>query len=99
MDPAEERRETKRLKEYYDSLGYVADSQYGIPGRCLCGGRIIDEGDGLHYRHPWVHGVQEELEKLTRRVEEAEQEQVKNLAELVDHLTWRITDLERLCFD
>lgn len=30
------------------------------------------QGDGLHYRHPWVHGVQEELEKLTRRVEKAE---------------------------
>ena len=27
-------------------LRYVADSQYGIPTRCPCGGRIIDEVRG-----------------------------------------------------
>ncbi|KAL0699765.1 hypothetical protein Bca4012_055887 [Brassica carinata] len=76
-------------------LGYVADSEYGIPTRCPCGGRIIDEvrgkedydtlsekrfftrknyqADGFHYRQPWVIGVQEEIECLTKRVEEAEQ--------------------------
>ncbi|KAG2321102.1 hypothetical protein Bca52824_014315 [Brassica carinata] len=95
MDPAEERRETKRQKEYINMLGYVADSEYGIPTRCPCGGRIIDEvrgkedyntlpakrfftcknyqADGFHYRQPWVIGVQEEIECLTKRVEEAEQ--------------------------
>ncbi|CAF1742960.1 unnamed protein product, partial [Brassica napus] len=46
MDPAEERRETKRQKEYINMLGYVADSEYRIPTRCLCGGRIIDEVRG-----------------------------------------------------
>ena len=38
---------------------------------------IIDYGvtkaDGFHYRQPWVIGVQEEIERLTKRVEEAEQ--------------------------
>ena len=46
MDPTEERRETKRQKEYINMLGYVADSEYRIPTRCLCGGRIIDEVRG-----------------------------------------------------
>ncbi|KAF3511297.1 hypothetical protein F2Q69_00007824 [Brassica cretica] len=43
MDPAEERRDRKRQQEYFNMLGNVADSQYGIPRRCPCGGRIIDE--------------------------------------------------------
>ena len=43
MDPADERRETKRQKEYINMLGYVVDSEYGILTRCPCGGRIIDE--------------------------------------------------------
>ena len=43
MDPAEEIRDTKRHQEYCNMLGYVADSEYGIPRRCPCGGRIIDE--------------------------------------------------------
>ncbi|KAF3574919.1 hypothetical protein F2Q69_00059293 [Brassica cretica] len=34
MDSAEERRETKRQKKYINMLGYVADSEYGIPRRC-----------------------------------------------------------------
>ncbi|KAG5381970.1 hypothetical protein IGI04_033440 [Brassica rapa subsp. trilocularis] len=43
MDPAEERRDRKRQQEYFNMLGNVADSQYGIPRRFPCGGRIIDE--------------------------------------------------------
>ncbi|KAG2316060.1 hypothetical protein Bca52824_019182 [Brassica carinata] len=95
MDPAEERRDAKRQKDDIDMLGFVADSEYGIPKRCSCGGRIINEvlgeddydtlpgkrfftcmnyeADGLHYRQPWVVGVQEEFERLTKRVEEAEE--------------------------
>ncbi|KAG2247688.1 hypothetical protein Bca52824_087316 [Brassica carinata] len=94
MDPAEERRETKRQKEFINMQGYVADSEYGIPTRCPCGGRIIVEvrgkddydtlpgkrfftcknyvADGFHYRQPWVIGVQEHIECLTKRVEEVE---------------------------
>ena len=40
MDPAEERRETKRQKEFINMQGYK------IPTRCPCGGRIIDEVRG-----------------------------------------------------
>ncbi|KAG2244026.1 hypothetical protein Bca4012_057917 [Brassica carinata] len=95
MDPEEDFRHSKRQHEHINMLSFVADSEYGIPKRCLCGGRLINEvreneaydslpgkrfftcrnyeADGLHYRQPWVIGVQEELERLTKRVEEAEQ--------------------------
>ncbi|KAL0681448.1 hypothetical protein Bca4012_048295 [Brassica carinata] len=95
MDPAEDRRHSKRQNHHINMLGFVADSEYGIPIRCPCGGRLINEvrgkedydtlpgkrfftcknyeADGFHYRQPWVIGVQEELERLTKRVEEAEQ--------------------------
>ena len=46
MDPAEERREMKRQKEHYIMLQCAADAQYGIPTRCLCGLRIINEVRG-----------------------------------------------------
>ncbi|KAF3533512.1 hypothetical protein DY000_02040170 [Brassica cretica] len=69
------------------------------------------EADGFHYRQPWVLGVQEEIERLTKRVEEAEQvmlgtsnlskqietleEHVKNLSEQVDYLTVQVATLEK----
>ncbi|KAL0679920.1 hypothetical protein Bca4012_007901 [Brassica carinata] len=89
-------------------LGFVADSEYGIPTRCPCGGRVINEvagkedydtlpgkrfftcknyeADGFHYRQPWVIGVQEELERLTKRVEEAEEVMmgVSNLSKQIE---------------
>ena len=43
MDPTEERRHSKRQNDYINMLVFVADSEYGIPRRCPCGGRIIDE--------------------------------------------------------
>ncbi|KAL0873600.1 hypothetical protein Bca101_023305 [Brassica carinata] len=43
MDPAEERRDSKRRQEYMDMVRYVADSEYGIPTACPCGGEIIHE--------------------------------------------------------
>ncbi|KAG2255173.1 hypothetical protein Bca52824_074467 [Brassica carinata] len=127
MDPAEERRDRKRQQEYFNMLGNVADSQYGIPRRCPCGGRIIDEvrvkdeydtlpgksfftcinyeADGFHYRQPWVIGVQE-MERLRKRVEEAEQAHVKRLTLLLDNLTSdvynltvQVADLEKVCFE
>uniref|UniRef100_A0A0D3BTH5 Zinc finger GRF-type domain-containing protein n=1 Tax=Brassica oleracea var. oleracea TaxID=109376 RepID=A0A0D3BTH5_BRAOL len=131
MDPAEERRETKRHKEFINMQGYVADSEYGIPTRCPCGGRIIDEvrgkddydtlpgkrfftckkyeADGFHYRQPWVVGVQEHIERLTKRVEEVElvikwvpevnnqierlEAEVKALNQEVDNLTGQVYNL------
>ena len=123
MDPAAEIRDSKRTKEYINMLSSVADSEYGIPTRCPCGGSIIHEvrgkddydtlpgkrfftcknyevrlflivfwifyflneidywfkffflltkADGFHYRQPWVHGVEEQIERLTKRLEEVE---------------------------
>ncbi|KAG5385841.1 hypothetical protein IGI04_037311 [Brassica rapa subsp. trilocularis] len=137
MDPAEDRRHSKRQNYHINMLGFVADSEYGIPTRCPCGGRLINEvrgkddydtlpgkrfftcknyeADGFHYRQPWVIPVQEELERLTKRVEEAEQvmmgvsnltkqietleEQVKILNEQVYDLTMQVDTLEKVCFD
>uniref|UniRef100_A0A0D2ZS43 Zinc finger GRF-type domain-containing protein n=1 Tax=Brassica oleracea var. oleracea TaxID=109376 RepID=A0A0D2ZS43_BRAOL len=129
MDPAEERRDRKRQQEYFNMLGNVDDSQYGIPRRCPYGGRIIDEvrvkeeydtlpgkrfftcinyeADGFHYRQPWVIGVQEEMERLRKRVEEAEQVikwvpnlnkqiesvEVKRLTLMLDNLTSDVYNL------
>ncbi|KAL0807056.1 hypothetical protein Bca101_099548 [Brassica carinata] len=136
MDPAEERRETKRHKEFINMQGYVADSEYRIPTRCPCGGRIIDEvwgkddydtlpgkrffsckkyefvvnkADGFHYRQPWVIGVHEHIERLTKRVEEVElvikwvpevnnqierlEAEVKALNHEVDNLTGQVYNL------
>ncbi|KAL0708190.1 hypothetical protein Bca4012_074616 [Brassica carinata] len=110
MDPEEDRRHSKKQHEYINMLSFVADSEYGIPKRCPCGGRLINEvrgkedydtlpgkrffncrnydADGLHYRQPWVIGVQEELERLTKRVEEAEQVMlgVSNLSKQFERL-------------
>ena len=33
----------KALKTHNDMLGFVADVESGIPTRCPCGGRIINE--------------------------------------------------------
>ena len=33
---------------------------------------VVTKADGFHYRQPWVIGVQEEIERLTKRVVEAE---------------------------
>ncbi|KAF2613494.1 hypothetical protein F2Q70_00012544 [Brassica cretica] len=134
MDPAEERRDTKRQKDYINMLGYVADSKYGISTKCPCGGRIIDEvrgkedydtfprkrfftcknyqAYGFHYRQPWVICVHEEIKRLTKRVEEAEQvingvpklnnqietleAQVKILTVQVDNLHVQVTDMEKM---
>ncbi|KAL0757642.1 hypothetical protein Bca101_095310 [Brassica carinata] len=146
MDPSDERRDTKRKQEYFDHLYNVADSAYGMPTRCPCGGRIIDEvrvkeeydtrpgkrffscinyevthiiripfinltclimADGLHYRQPWVIGVQEEMVRLRKRVEEADEMikcvpilskqieslEVKRLTLLLDKLTGDVYNL------
>ncbi|KAG2244629.1 hypothetical protein Bca52824_093518 [Brassica carinata] len=43
MDPTEEMRDRKRQMKHIEMLGMVADSEHGIPSRCACGGRMIDE--------------------------------------------------------
>ena len=39
--PYEEMKEMKKLKKHYDMLGFVWDTQYGIPTRSPCGGEIM----------------------------------------------------------
>ncbi|KAG2242829.1 hypothetical protein Bca52824_095327 [Brassica carinata] len=41
--PDEEYRQMKASKNSIDMLGFVADAHCGIPTRCLCGGRNINE--------------------------------------------------------
>ncbi|KAL0742972.1 hypothetical protein Bca4012_084485 [Brassica carinata] len=41
--PDEEYRQMKASKRDIDMLGFVADAQCGIPTRCPCVGRIINE--------------------------------------------------------
>ncbi|KAG5394407.1 hypothetical protein IGI04_024370 [Brassica rapa subsp. trilocularis] len=127
MDPGEEKRNSKRQIDNNNMLGFVADSEYGIPRKCPCGGRIIDEvrrkdeydtnpgkrfftcihheADGFHYRQPWVIGVQEEIERLTKRVVEAEDvmrgmwkvtKQIETLEEQVQILSGQVADLEKV---
>ncbi|WZZ46251.1 hypothetical protein YC2023_042510 [Brassica napus] len=125
MDLSEERKHSKRQKDYINMLSYTCDLEYGIPRRCSCGGRIIDEvrvkhtyaefflvvnkADGFHYRQPWVIGVQEQIESLTKRLEEAEEvmkfvpslknqietleAQAKGLTRQVDRLTAEVYNL------
>uniref|UniRef100_A0A0D3A6N2 Uncharacterized protein n=1 Tax=Brassica oleracea var. oleracea TaxID=109376 RepID=A0A0D3A6N2_BRAOL len=110
-------------------LGFVADSEYDIPTRCPCGGRVINEVAGKEdydtlsgkrfftckNYEPWVIGVQEELERLTKRVEEAEEvmmgvsnlskqiesveEQVKILNQQVSVLNDQVCDLNEQVYD
>ena len=49
----------------------------------------MNKDDGLHYRHPWVVGVQEEIKRLSKRLDEAEQ-----VMKGVWKLNKRIEDLE-----
>ncbi|KAF3599422.1 hypothetical protein F2Q69_00034242 [Brassica cretica] len=129
MDPAKERRHSQRQQDHINMLGFMSDSEYGIPKRCPCGGRIIDEVrrkddyDTLPGKRfftcknyePWVIGVHEEIERLTKRVEEAEQvmlgtsnlsklidrleNQVKILSDQVDNPTVQVATLEKVCFE
>ena len=46
MDPEEDRRHSKKQHEHINMLSFVADSEYGIPKRCPCGGRLINEVRG-----------------------------------------------------
>ncbi|KAG2299137.1 hypothetical protein Bca52824_035609 [Brassica carinata] len=97
MDPSEERKHSKRQKDYINMLSYTCDSEYGIPRRCSCGGRIIDEADGFHYHQPWVIGVQEQIEILTKRLEEAEEVMkfVPSLKNQIETLEAHATGLSR----
>ncbi|KAL0703674.1 hypothetical protein Bca4012_070099 [Brassica carinata] len=84
MDPwieKQERKEMKKMKKHCDMLQFICDAEHEIPSSCPCGGRIVDDKDGLHFRQPWVLGVQEEVRSLRQKVDEmaAELAQLKEL--------------------
>ncbi|KAG2256872.1 hypothetical protein Bca52824_076166 [Brassica carinata] len=119
MDPAEERRETKRQKECPCDERIIDEVRGKEDYDTLPVKRFFTcknyQADGFHYRQPWVIGVQEDIECLTKRVEEAEQvikgvpnlykqietleAHVKILTGQVDNLTVEVADLEKLCFE
>ncbi|KAF2588826.1 hypothetical protein F2Q70_00037905 [Brassica cretica] len=53
----------------------------------------IGDDDESRETFPWVIGVQEEMERLRKRVEEAEQAHVKRLTLLLDNLTSDVYNL------
>ncbi|KAL0898683.1 hypothetical protein Bca101_082644 [Brassica carinata] len=85
--PDEEYSHMKALKRHNDMLGFVADAEYGVPTKCPCGGGIIPENNGLHFRTPWVFAIQDEVTKLVDRVEE--------MAEEIDRLKSQLHQLHR----
>ncbi|KAG2330419.1 hypothetical protein Bca52824_001599 [Brassica carinata] len=103
-------------------LTYVNDSQYGIPRKCPCGGSIInevsrkEENDTVPGKRFFTcKNYEEEIERLTKRVVEAEEvmlettklsremerleEKVQSLCEQVEYLTVHVGRLEKVCFD
>ena len=56
---------------------------------------VVNKAEGLHYRQPWVIGVQEEIKHLIKRVEEAEQV-IKRLTKRVEEAEQVITGVPNL---
>ena len=50
---------------------------------------VVPKADGFHYRQPWVIGVQEEIERQRKRVEEADE-----VIKLVPNLNKQIESVE-----
>ncbi|KAF3605328.1 hypothetical protein DY000_02049784 [Brassica cretica] len=86
----EERRDMKAHKAYINMLDFVADAQQGFPN-CA-------PNDGLHFRKPWVMGVEQEVERLKLRVHEHEKllRECEALKAQVTMLVKRVSELERL---
>ncbi|CDY30275.1 hypothetical protein Bca4012_032463 [Brassica carinata] len=91
--PHEEYSHMKELKKYNNMLRCIADAHYGIPTRCPCGGRIVDEVSpgkkfaGDFYTLPGrkyftCDNFEDEVEGLLTRVDEMTAE----IAELKDQL-------------
>uniref|UniRef100_A0A0D3CZC1 Zinc finger GRF-type domain-containing protein n=1 Tax=Brassica oleracea var. oleracea TaxID=109376 RepID=A0A0D3CZC1_BRAOL len=107
MDPEEDRRHSKRQHEHINMLSFVADSEYGIPKRCPCGGRLINEVRGkedydtLPGKRFFTCRNYEEAEQvmlgvsnLSKQIERLE-EQVNSLNEQVYDLTVQVHSLEK----
>ncbi|KAF3520903.1 hypothetical protein DY000_02063653 [Brassica cretica] len=92
----EERRDMKAHKAYCDMLDFVANAQQRIPKLCPCGSITKEFNDGLHFRQPWVMGVQQEVERLKERVHEHENLLRECQALKVRMLLMCVSELERV---
>ncbi|CDY59482.1 BnaC03g72050D [Brassica napus] len=97
----EELRDMKARKAHYDMLHFVADAQQGIPKLCPYTSSAKTsrfENDGMHFRQPWVMGVQQEVERLKIRVHEHEKllRECDEVKAHVGMLLRRVSDLERV---
>ncbi|KAF3508383.1 hypothetical protein F2Q69_00001615 [Brassica cretica] len=80
---------TKKIVDEEDTYDYVPGKRYFI---CK-----DFENDGLHYRQPWVIGVQEEVERLKLKLLRHENLLIEceSLKEHVKMLVKRVSELER----
>ncbi|KAG2322205.1 hypothetical protein Bca52824_015418 [Brassica carinata] len=81
---------TKELVDESDTYDYLHGKRYFI---CK-----DYENDGLHFRKPWVMGMQQEVERLKERVYEQEKllRECTALKDQVRMLLMRVSELERL---
>ncbi|KAL0847676.1 hypothetical protein Bca101_020922 [Brassica carinata] len=81
---------TKEIVDEDDTYDYLPGKRYFICKEF--------ENDGLHYRQPWVIGVQQEVERLKLKVLRHENllESVKHQEEQVKMLFKRVSELECL---
>ncbi|KAL0856538.1 hypothetical protein Bca101_061691 [Brassica carinata] len=81
---------TKEIVDEEDTYDYLPGKRYFI---CK-----DFENDGLHFRQPWVKGMQEEVERLKLRVYEQEKLLIESttLKYQVRMLVTRVSKLERL---
>ncbi|KAJ0265180.1 hypothetical protein HA466_0015180 [Hirschfeldia incana] len=80
---------TKEIMDEEDTYDYLPGKRYFI---CK-----DFENDGLHFRQPWVNGMQEEVERLKVRANEHEKllRECEILKAQVRMLLKRVSDLER----
>ncbi|KAF8089044.1 hypothetical protein N665_0519s0002 [Sinapis alba] len=80
---------TKEFVDEEDTYDYLPGKRYFI---CK-----YYENDGMHFRQPWVMGVQEEIERLKQRFHEQEKllRECEALKEHVRMLLKRVSELER----
>ncbi|KAG5381080.1 hypothetical protein IGI04_028922 [Brassica rapa subsp. trilocularis] len=83
---------TKEFVDEEDSYDYLPGKKYFI---CK-----DYQNDGMHFRQPWVMGVQQEIERLKHRMMEQEKLQLEceALKNQVKMLLQRVSELEKLEF-
>ncbi|KAG2271318.1 hypothetical protein Bca52824_065873 [Brassica carinata] len=80
------------IKEIVDE----EDTYDYLPGKKILHLQRLRGNDGLHFRQPWVMGVEQEVERLKLRVHEHEKLLRECEALKVTMLVKRVSELERL---